>query len=128
MRSLVRDILLCLSVPALAGCVEPGCTLSIEPGVEVEVRDRLTEEYLATTPRGVAREGPYEDSLQIWSVTADVPPRVFSLAGATERGGTYSVHLEAEGYESWDTAGVRVSEGDCGVRTERFTADLQPTP
>jgi hypothetical protein len=104
------------------------CTLNIEPGVEVEVRDLVTQEHLVTTPRGVAREGTYEDSLQIWSVTADVPSRVITLAGAGEREGTYSVHLEAEGYEAWDTSGVRVTEGECHVRTARFTAEMNTAP
>ena len=124
--------LLSLSLLALSGCHEYGgiCPLSIEPGVEVQVRDARTQEplLLATTPRGMAREGTYQDSLLVWSRTFDVPERVFSLAGATERAGTYIVQLEAEGYQPWDTAGVRVTEGDCGVQTTRFTAEMTSIP
>ena len=36
------------------------CTLNIEPGVEVELRDRPTDEYLTVTPRGVVREGTFQ--------------------------------------------------------------------
>jgi hypothetical protein len=51
---------------------------------------------------------------------------LLTLAGADERGGIYSVHLEADGYQPWDTAGVRVTEGDCHVSTGRFTAEMNP--
>jgi hypothetical protein len=64
----------------------------------------------------------------MWLFTADVPPRVITLAGAHERAGIYSVQLEAVGYEPWDTAGVRVTEDECHVRTARFTAALEPAP
>ena len=126
----MRDSLICISVFALGGCLENGgsCTLNVEPAIEVEVRDAGTEDYLAVTPAGVAREGTYQDSLLVWGLTVDVPPRVTSLAGASERAGTYSLHVEAVGYEPWDTAGIRVSEGECHVRTVRLTAGLRSLP
>jgi len=119
----------CVAVLTLAGCLENGgaCSTSAEPAVEVEVRDAMSGEYLVATPWGIARDDTYEDSLQVWGMTADVPPRVTSLAGATERAGTYSIAIEAEGYQPWDTAGVRVTEGDCHVRTVRFTAGMTST-
>ena len=113
-------------LPALMGC-EP-CTLSIEPGVEVEVRDRVTQDFIAATPRGVAREGAFQDSLEVSGFTTDAPPRVTRLMGAQERPGRYVVQVEADGYLPWDTAGVRVEEGECSVRTARFTAALEPAP
>jgi hypothetical protein len=51
----------------------------------------------------------------------DIPPRVVTLAAADERSGRYTVHIEAEGYQAWDTAGVRATEGSCHVQTARFT-------
>jgi hypothetical protein len=104
------------------------CTLSIEPGVEVEVRDQTTDQFLSATPRGVVREGTYQDSLIVSGFTTDVPPRIMTLIAAGERAGTYTMHLEADGYQPWDTAGIRVRDGDCHVRTARFTAALNPAP
>ena len=120
----------CLLVLPLANaCSEPGaCLLNIEPGVEVEVRDAVSDDFLSVVPLGVVREGTYQDSLRIQSTTIDVPPRVVTLAAADERTGRYTVHLEAEGYEAWDTAGVRATEGSCHVETARFIARLIPTP
>jgi hypothetical protein len=111
----------------MGACMDAGiCTLSIEPAVEVEVRDQTTDQFLSTAPRGVVREGAYQDSLTVSGFTSDVPPRVRTLIAAGERAGTYTVHLEADGYQPWDTARVRVGEGDCHVHTARFTAALNP--
>jgi hypothetical protein len=122
-------LLLCLSGVPLAAChITEGCTLNIVAGVEVEVRDRTTDQFLTTPPRGVVREGSFQDSLEVSSITEDVPPRVRMLMGAEERAGRYVVHIEAEGYLPWDTVGVRVGRDDCHVRTARFTAALDPLP
>lgn len=128
MRRRADLLLLYLPVLPLAGCDVGACTLNIVPGVEVEVKDRLTSEYLTTAPRGVVREGTYQDSLREAGYTLDVPPRTISLIGADERPGRYVVQIEAEGYQPWDTAGVRVNEGDCHVQTARFTAAMDPAP
>jgi hypothetical protein len=117
-----------LLAAALAACDDGGCTLNIVPGVVVEVRDGVTSQFLTTTPRGVARQGTFVDSLEVSEFTDDVPPRVATLTGADERAGIYVVQIEADGYLPWDTTGVRVTEDDCHVRTVRFTADLEPVP
>ena len=120
------SLMLCLLAATLAACDSwGGCSLSVEPGIRVEVRDGTTNEFLTATPRGVARAGTFEDSLEVSGLSADVPPRVAELQGWV-RAGRYAVHLAADGYQSWDTAGVRVSEGDCGVLTTSFTTALQP--
>lgn len=118
--------LLCWTVLWLAACDIGGiCTLSVEPGIRIEVRDRSTNEFLTATPRGVAREGTFEDSLEVVGFSTDVPPRAGELYGWVPAG-RYTVHLVADGYQPWDTAGVRVIEGDCGVLTTSFTAALRP--
>ncbi len=120
---------LVLAVPFVAACQDPGaCTLNIVPGVEVEVRNRVTDDFLLTTPRGVVQEGNLEDSLRVGATTFENPPRVVSLIGADERSGRYVVQIEADGYQPWDTAGVEVTADECHVRTERFTATLEPVP
>lgn len=124
----VRDLLFCLAVLTMAGCdIGGGCTLGVEPGLRVEVRDRTTGGYITSTPRGVAREGTYQDSLEVSGFSADVPPRVATLDGWVPVG-RYTVHLASEGYQPWDTAAVQVREGDCGLETASFTATLDPLP
>ena len=124
---MILRLVLLLLTGALTGCLGPGsCTTNVVPGVEVIVRDAVTDDFLSVPPRGVVREGTYQDSLQVLSYTADVPQRITELYGASERAGRYTVHLEAAGYQLWDTAGVNVAESDCHVRTARFTARLTP--
>lgn len=118
----------CALIAPLSGCDAGACTLNIEPGVEIAVRDGVSGEYLTVSPRGVVREGTYEDSLEVSGFTDDVPPRVRTLMGAQERPGRYVVQIAADGYLPWDTAGVRVNEGDCHVQTARFSAELEPGP
>jgi hypothetical protein len=123
---ILSSLLITLS---LARCSEPAaCTADIRPAVAVTVQDAQTQDYLGVEPRGVARDGNYQDSLRVWSTTLTLPPQVVSLAAADERRGVYTVELEADGYEPWDTAGVLVSSDECHVRTATFTAFLQPVP
>jgi hypothetical protein len=122
MRALWTCAACALTLP-LTSCGFEACSLSVEPGIQVEVRDRASNQFLTTAARGVAREGSFEDSLQVSGWSTDVPPRVTRLDGWVGVG-RYTVHLAAEGYQPWDTAGVRVNEGDCGVVTTSFTAEL----
>jgi hypothetical protein len=114
----------CLLSATLAGCdPDEGCTLVLVPGIAVEVRDRITNEFLATTPRGVVVEGTFVDSLRGFS-----DPLTTTLHGAHERAGRYVVRIEADGYLPWDTAGIQVTKDECHARTVRFTAALEPIP
>jgi hypothetical protein len=76
----------------------------------------------------VAREGGFEDSLRVSNRTIDDPPRVLTMIGADERAGTYVVQVEAEGYQPWDTSGIRAVRDGCHVQTVTLTAALDPAP
>jgi hypothetical protein len=118
-----------LAAPSLVACSEPTlCTDDIRPAVEVTIVDRGTQDYLTVLPRGVVREGTFEDSLEVYSTTTEVPARVVSMIAAPERIGIYAVHVEADGYQPWDTAGVIVGRDECHVRTATFTASLERAP
>jgi hypothetical protein len=117
-----------LIAPMLAACSDPVfCTDDTPPAVEVTIRDLVTQDYLTVVPRGVVREGAFADSLVVWHGTVD-PPQVLSMAAAFERSGVYAVHVEADEYEPWDTAGVAVSRNECHVITAQLTAALNPAP
>ena len=107
---------LLLTATLVAGCSDPGaCTLNIVPAVEVEPRDALDEGFLDTVARGTVRDGTFQDSLRASEYAASDPTIPSVLSGADERTGTYAVHLEADGRQPWDTAGVRVSRDACHV-------------
>ena len=117
-----------VTLPLSACSTEPNCTQEVRPAIEVTVEDALTGSYLAVVPRGVVRDGSFQDSLRVWSTTSESPSRVVTMAAADERRGVYSVQLEAEGYQPWDTAQVQVSRNECHVETATFTANLEPLP
>lgn len=123
---MIRHALILLAPPIVAAAISGcgACPLSVGSGVVVEVMDQGTGQYLAVVPRGVAREGGYQDSLR----AAGEVPQVTRLIGALDRPGRYVVQIEADGYVPWDTAGVQVGEDQCGVGTASFTAALLAAP
>jgi hypothetical protein len=118
---------LVLGAGACGDGLEPVCLPVVHPGIEVEIRDALTQEFRADAARGVVQEGPYADSLVI--VRNDGPQSVPSALGAAwDRPGTYTVRIERNGYQGWDTSGVRVRAAQCGASTVQLIARLSPAP
>jgi hypothetical protein len=106
--------------------LEPACLPVAHPGIEVEVRDMLTEEFRADSARGMVQDGAYADSLVI--VRLDGPQSMPSALGAAwDRPGIYSVRIERNGYQQWDTSGVRVQADQCGASTVQLVARLSPS-
>ncbi len=103
---------------ALAGCDLGACTLSVEPGVIVEIRDAVDGTPIAATASGSVIEGSYQDSLHLY----DGPLR---RAGAYEREGTYTVRVLHAGYAPWERTRIRVRDTGCHVDTVMLEADLQ---
>jgi hypothetical protein len=121
----VRRCLLLVIAGLVAACSEPvECTPSLVFGIQVLVRDARTDAFVAQPVHGVVRDGAFEDSLRVVSSAGTDSALATVLAGAAERPGTYSVHLESAGYEPWDTANVRVTKGECHVRPASLTARL----
>lgn len=114
-----------------AGCVDllgaRACDAMIDRGIEVQVRDARTGAWVAAGATAEVQDGTYRETLRVvgWR---GVPPNdtVTTFGGAEERTGTYTVRVRQTGYRAWERTGVRVRPGECGVRTERLTADLVP--
>jgi hypothetical protein len=104
---------------ALSGCEMGACTLSVEPGVLVEIRDAVEGTPIAATASGSISEGSFQDSLRLYDGT-------LTRAGADEREGTYTVRVLHTGYVPWERTGVRVRDTGCHVDTVTLEADLQP--
>lgn len=102
------------------------CTTSVEPAIEIEVRDAVTAEPIAGEVGGLIRDGSFEDSLRVSRL--DGQGRPVSLRAGDERPGVYAVLLRSEAYEDWDTAGVQVNRGECHVRTAMIQAELHAVP
>ena len=100
--------LLALGTVGMWGCGTDPVTCPTEsvPAVAVEVRDAVTDDY--------------EDAL---TERDDA-----TLVGAFDRPGTYSAHVEADGYAAWNTEGLTAVRGECHVETVAVTARLTPVP
>jgi hypothetical protein len=124
-----RWIAIAVLISQAAACgdsLEPACLPVVRPAVEVEVRDALTEEFRAESARGVVQDGSFTDSLEI--VRYDGPQIIPStLGGAYERPGIYSVRIQRDGYQPWDTSGLRVEADKCGAAPVQIVARLSPT-
>jgi hypothetical protein len=108
-----------IPIPALAGCSEwGGCTLSVEPGVLVEIRDAADGTPIAATASGTLMDGSYRDSLRLHDGS-------LTRAGADERGGTYTVQVLHSGYVPWERRAIRVRDTGCHVDTVTLQAEMQ---
>ena len=106
----------------LAGCSEwGGCTLSVEPGVLVEIRDAADGTPIAATASGTITDGSFQDSLRLYDGS-------LTRAGADTREGTYTVRVLHAGYVTWEQRGVRVPDTGCHVDAVTLQADLQRAP
>ncbi len=101
------------------------CTLSLEPGIVIEVRDALTEEPLAENAIVIITNDNYSETLMVYEQEGSDLSSAFSVAGAFERPGIYDINLTLSGYVSWSRSGVEVTSGICHVGTVRFTARLE---
>lgn len=114
------------AVAGLGCTTQPICTLSVDPGIVVTIRDATDGNPLAATARGVVRDGTFSDSLRPYGGLGD--GTLTSRAAADERTGVYSVTVEHPGYAPWERVGVRVRPGECHVQAAELTADLEPIP
>ncbi len=132
-RRRVASLLLAASALATSACeglFQPTtvCTLGAAPAIRVYVRDAVSGALIppdeGTTL--ILRDGAFVDSTS-WPRSGGPWPDGVPLtsSGATERPGTYDVTVRHPAYAEWNTTGIRVREGDCGVRTVTLTAHLR---
>jgi len=101
------------------------CSTSIEPAIEVQVRDVESGLPAAERATGYVQDGSYVDSLQTYGSNGQGVP--LSFRAADERPGIYTVVVIKEGYQTWKREGVRVDRDECHVQTRSLTAALVPT-
>ena len=110
---------------ALSSCVGPDCTLAMEDGLIVSVRDSVTLIPAGNGATVLVQDGNHLETLRYNGFLN--PLDSLSFQGATERPGTYEVRITKPGYRLWTRTGVRVNRGDCHVIPVRLEALLQPS-
>ena len=115
-------IAILLGTLPLQGCHDlfglGACTLEVEYGVKVEVRDSVTGDLLGAEANGTLTEGSYRETMERWSDQ--------TLAGAPERAGAYRVEITVDGYNPWILQPVIVTRGRCHVGTVHLQANMVP--
>jgi len=117
-------VFLALVAPALSESCDNDsmrlCSTSIEPGIEVVVRDASTHQSIAEGSTGYVRDGAYADTLQPYGMSSSGV--LGSFRAADERPGSYEVVVQHEGYREWRKTDVPVYPGECHVSTTHVVA------
>ncbi len=97
--------------PLLGACTSPYfCTTEARAAISVSAIDADTRTPV-TGWHGIVRDGDYRDSLRFGGA-------------AYERAGTYTVTIEAVGYQTWTRGGIVVTDGECHVNGVSVVAEL----
>jgi hypothetical protein len=124
MPSRVHNALIVATATMSIGCsvFDPlTCTTEARPAITVGVLDSITD-----APVGEGATITATDGASVYSViTNDEYPGPYQLAH--EKSGEYTVTVQKSGYARWSREGVRVTRGECHVRTVELTALLQPS-
>jgi len=101
-----------LLAPLAGACTDTLlCTTEARAAISVNVIDAGTRVPIAGY-RGIVRDGSYSDSLRFGGA-------------AYERTGTYTVTIEADGYQTWTRSGIVVTDGECHVNGVSLLAELE---
>lgn len=96
------------------------CTMEARAGLNVTVRDALTNNFLGEGITVVAQDGNYTEILEL----IDFEPPAF--AGAWEREGNYIITVSAEGYITYVSETMTVTSDPCHVIPQTVDVLLQP--
>ena len=104
-----------------SGCEGIFCTASIEPGIELTVKNS-NNEFIGEYVTAVIFDDDYIDTLKIYS--QNELGEVVSLRGADERPGVYSLIILSDLYETYTHTNIVVWRGECHVKTVNLNVIL----
>jgi hypothetical protein len=127
MKKLLPALILVVTGCDVLGIGSPYCTTSLEPAILVDVSDSITGQPVRGRYPVIARSGAYADTADLETSPFVNPDTLYfgPFPLAYERGGRYDVEVKAPQYRVWSQSGIRVTEGECHVRTIRVAARLQ---
>jgi hypothetical protein len=97
------------------------CTQEAKAGLNITVKDAVTDEFLSTGVTVVAQDGTYTETLEQFP-NEEVPVFI----GAWERVGTYVLTVSKEGYQTFTTEPIVITADVCHVIPQQITVELQP--
>lgn len=97
------------------------CTQEAKAGLNITVKNAITNEFLITGVTVIAQDGLYTETLEQFP-----NDEVAVFLGAWERIGTYVLTVSKEGYQTFTSEPIVVTEDICHVIPEQLTIELQP--
>ncbi len=94
------------------------CTLEFRYGINLSLVDQAGDEIDGATVTLI--DGAYNEVME------ELQPGQY--VGAGERGGNYTMIIDAEGFESLTITNIVIDEDECHVIPESFDVTLTPEP
>lgn len=116
-------VLACMPFLLAATCDDDDvyCTQEAKAGLNITVKDALTNEILSNGVAVTAQDGTYTETLEAFTGDATT---VF--IGAWERQGTYIVTVSKQGYQTFTSSPIQVTSDECHVIPQILNVGLQP--
>lgn len=99
---------------------ETYCTLEARAGLNVTVKDAVTNELLGEGITVKATDGNYTETLELYNFNGPV------FLGAWEREGNYTISVTGSGYVPYVSEMVTVTSDECHVIPQQLEIILQP--
>lgn len=97
------------------------CTQEAKAGLNISVKDAVTQDLLSLGVTVIIQDGLYNETLEEF-----IGEDFSFFMGAWERVGTYTVTVSKEGYQTFTSEPIVVTADVCHVIPQQITVDLQP--
>mgnify|MGYP002478143135 CR=1 FL=1 len=119
----MKKIFLIIVALCILGCKKDdgvNCTMEARAGLNITVKDAVTNNYLGIGVTVIATDGNYSETLQY--MEGIIP----TFAGAWEREGNYILTVSAEEYVTYVSETITVTSDECHVIPQQVEIALQP--
>lgn len=96
------------------------CTQEARAGLNITVKDAVTNQILGNGISVIAKDGNYTETLEFFNGTNPI------FSGAYEREGTYIVTVSGVGYTTFVSEAIIVTSDECHVIPQQLEIALQP--
>lgn len=96
------------------------CTEEARAGLNITVKNAVTNQVLGNGITVTAKDGNYTETLEFFDANSPV------FSGAWERAGTYIVTVSGVGYITFVSGAITVAADECHVIPQQLQVVLQP--
>lgn len=96
------------------------CTQEARAGLNITVKNAVTNQILSTGITVIAKDGNYTETLELFNGSNPM------FSGAYERQGTYIITVSGVGYTTFISEAIIVTSDECHVIPQQLQINLQP--